>query len=114
MSTQQPSAAAGHPLRLAHRTRPPEPRQRPWRTPSRARIPFRDAAKMAFTGTFLGLIFYAGTLGWAQEALSARTEPLVMRVSPTVAQGRDPYVESRLSRAILDQQSGRPAAQTRQ
>lgn len=113
MSTQHPSAA-GHPLRVAHRSRPAEPRQRAWRTPSRARLPFRDAAKMAFTGTFLGLIFYAGTLGWAQEALSARTEPLVMRASPTVAQGRDPYVESRMSRAILDQQSGRPAAQTRQ
>jgi hypothetical protein len=109
MSTQA-SFAAGHPLRIAHRARPSEPRACVWRTPARARLPLRDAAKMVMTGTFLGVIFYAGTLGWAHEALSARTEPLRMRASPTVAPGRDPYVESRVSRAILDQQSGRPPA----
>jgi hypothetical protein len=113
MSTQHSFAAAGHPLRAAHRVRPAEPRQRAWRTPSRARLPFRETAKMAFTGTFLGLVFYAGTLGWAHESLAARTQPRLVQASPTVATGSDPYVESRLSRAILDQQSGRPAAEVR-
>jgi hypothetical protein len=109
MSTQA-SFAAGHPLRIAHRARPSEPRERAWRTPARARLPLRDVARMMMTGTFLGVIFYAGTLGWAHEALSARTEPLRVQASPTVARGADPYVESRMSRAILDQQSGRPPA----
>jgi hypothetical protein len=78
----------------------------PAKAPSKASAPagLRDLVRMMFAGLFLGALFLAGTLGLPRLGWQ-RPPPVENRPPPNP----DPYAEARLSREILDLQSGPPA-----
>ena len=100
-------AAAGHPLRQKVPMQDvKEERFRRWRAPVRVHLPLTAVLKMLLTGLGLGIVFFIGTFGWVDPHRTAG-----YHAPPRFAaagHGRDPYVEARMSRVILERQAGPP------